>query len=134
MKKKIIILSLFIILILCGCTKEKENIANDIRINDKVEKISEQGVTIELDKFYYQDGYSTINLYITNNNDYDIYIGNYKVYVYDKKDNLLGIFNPIFNSNINSGKKQSQMFSIEADFSNADYIEYEFNEVEKVDY
>lgn len=132
MKRIIIIL---FILLLVGCSGDKEETKpENINIDDKIEAISDRGITIELDKFYYQDGYSTINLNITNNNDYTVYIGKYKVYVYDREDNLIGTFNPIFNASIRGGEKLSQMFSTEKDYSKAYRIEYELEEIEKVDY
>ncbi|MGM9877017.1 MAG: hypothetical protein ACI33S_00045 [Bacilli bacterium] len=136
--KKITII-IFSIFLLVGCNSKKEevpennNAINDIKINNKVENITPKGITVEVNEFYYKDGYSTVNLSITNNNDYSVYIDSYIVYVYDKEDNLLGIFNPKFDANINSGDTANQMFSTNIDFTNSDRIKYEFNNIEKID-
>ncbi|MDD6272426.1 MAG: hypothetical protein PUA90_02765 [bacterium] len=136
--KKITII-IFSIFLLVGCNSKKEevpennNAINDIKINNKVENITPKGITVEVKEFYYKDGYSTVNLSITNNNDYSVYIDSYIVYVYDKEDNLLGIFNPKFDSTINKGDTANQMFSTNIDFTNSDRIKYEFNNIEKID-
>ena len=133
-RMKKIVLSLFMILVLVGCTKEKnkDQIAN-IDINNSKEEVEYENINIRLDSFTYKDGYSTINLLITNNNDYEVYIGNYTVKVYDEKDNLIGIFNPTFDSNIKPGYQTNQMFSVEADYRSAYRIDYEFNDIQKID-
>lgn len=132
--KKITII-LFIASLLVGCTRYKEEIqSNNIKIDDKIETITDKGITIELDEFYYKDGYSTINLSITNNNDYLVYIDNYKVYIYDDKNNLIGMFNPKFDTTITGGDTVKQMFSTEVDFTKASKIKYEFNNIEEVNY
>lgn len=133
MKK--VVVSLFIVLLLSGCFKQNKEVnVENIKVNNKVEKIEDKGISLELDEFYYKDGYSTINLSITNNNDYIVYIGSYKVYIYDDKDNLIGMFNPKFESNINNGDTMKQMFSTQVDFSRASKVEYEFNDIEKVEF
>lgn len=132
MKK--IILCLLTILLLVGCTKNKNEENNKVNItSDELEKtVLNEGISIKIDKFYYTDGYTTINLLITNNNDYDVYIGKYEVLVYDKNHNLLGIFTPIFDDNLESKTETNQMFSMEGDLSEAFSIEYKFNELRKV--
>lgn len=131
MKK--IILCLLTILLLVGCTKNKNEENNKVNItsNELEKTVLNEGISIKIDKFYYTDGYTTINLLITNNNDYDVYIGTYEVLVYDKDNNLLGIFNPVFNDNLESKTETNQMFSMEGDLSEAFSIEYKFNELRK---
>lgn len=133
MKK--VIVSLFIILLLSGCVKQgKEVKVENIKVDNEVEEIENKEISLEIDEFYYKDGYSTINLSITNNNDYIIYIGSYKVYLFDDKDNLIGMFNPKLGSNINNGDTIKQMFSTQVDFSKATRVEYEFVDIEKVEF
>lgn len=130
MKK--IIYSIMIIILLTGCAKKNNNIVkNNIDI-DTADKEIYENVNIKLDKFYFQEDYTTINLIITNDNDYTINIGNYKVLVYDKENNLIGEFNPNLEENINPHSSTNQMFSIQDDLKGANKIEYEFTDITKI--
>lgn len=131
--KKIIYVLLFVFL-LTGCGKKNNNIPNtyDIQIKD-IEYNLEENVNVKLDKFYYQDSYTTVNLIITNNNNIAINIGRYIVYVYDKNDNLIGMFNPTLDTNIPANSSTNQMFSVNDDLRKADKIDYEFNNVTKIE-
>ena len=130
MKK--IIYSIMIIILLTGCAKKNNNIVkNNIDI-DTADKEIYENVNIKLDKFYFQEDYTTINLIITNDNDYTVNIGNYKVLVYDKENNLIGEFNPNLEENINPHSSTNQMFSIQDDLKGATKIEYEFTNITKI--
>ena len=125
------ILCLIMLLTLCSCGRNnKSNL--DIDINSGISyDDKDNGISTRVDKFYYKDNNSTINLIIINNNDYDIYIGKYSILVYDKKDKLIGSFNPEFNEVLPGGKETNQMFSTEADYSDAYKLEYVFDDVKE---
>ena len=125
------ILCLIMLLTLCSCGRNnKSNL--DIDINSGISyDDKDNGISTRVDKFYYKDNNSTINLIIKNNNDYDIYIGKYSILVYDKKDKLIGSFNPEYNEVLPGGKETNQMFSTEADYSDAYKLEYVFDDVKE---
>ena len=125
------ILCLIMLLTLCSCGMDnKSNL--DIDINSGISyDDKDNGISTRVDKFYYKDNNSTMNLIIKNNNDYDVYIGKYSILVYDKDDKLIGSFNPEFNEVLPSGKETNQMFSTEADYSDAYKLEYVFDDVKE---
>ena len=61
---------------LCSCSKSinKEETINNINIDGNGEYTTDSGISVKIDKFYYKDNSSTVNLLIKNNNDYDIYV------------------------------------------------------------
>lgn len=132
MKK--IILCFLMIFMLCSCAKDlkKEEVTN-ININVNKEYTTDSGISVKIDKFYYKDNSSTVNLLIKNNNDYDIYIGKYDVMVYDKNNKLIGIFTPNLNTVIIANTETNQMFSVADDYSRAYKFEYIFDDVKKID-
>lgn len=124
MKKILLTLAVLLLLTGCGSTKEIEkNITSDNIVKEEVI----DNVTVKVDKFYYKEGYTTMNLIIKNNKEESIYIDTYKVNLYDKENNLIGVFNPKFDNIIKSEEEVNQMFSIEGDYQNTDRISFEFN-------
>lgn len=124
MKKILLTLAVLLLLTGCGSTKEIEkNITSDNIVKEEVI----DNVTVKVDKFYYKEGYTTMNLIIKNNKEESIYIDTYKVNLYDKENNLIGVFNPKFDNIIKSKEEVNQMFSIEGDYQNTDRISFEFN-------
>ena len=137
MKK--IIISIMLILLLSGCGKEVNKSDSDVKDNKKditIEKaedmIDDVGLSVKVDSFYYKDNSSTVNLIVKNNNDYDIYVGAYSVTVYDKDDNVLGIYTLNMNTVIESKKETNQMFSANEDFSSAFRFEYTFDDTKRM--
>ncbi|MGN1341629.1 MAG: hypothetical protein ACI4VL_00165 [Bacilli bacterium] len=133
MKK--IILCFLIAVMLCSCSKSinKEETINNINIDGNGEYTTDSGISVKIDKFYYKDNSSTVNLLIKNNNNYDIYIGKYDVMVYDKNNKLIGIFTPNLNTVIKANTETNQMFSVANDYSRAYKFEYIFDDVKKID-
>lgn len=122
------VLCLVMLFMLFGCGKND----NDININIKDSgKYTVSGIDVTVDKFYYENGSSNVDLIIKNNNSYDIYIGEYKVNVYDKDGNLVGTFNPSFDDVLKAGDSVNQMFSMAADYSNGYRFEYVFDDVKE---
>ena len=131
--KKILIV-IVILLLLTGCNKKKLDKENEITDNDlKSEVLLEnEGLQLKIDKFSYEDNYTTVNIIVTNNNDYDIYIESYEVYVYDKNNTLLGKLVPKFDSIIEKKEKTNHMFGAEINLSNAHHIDYKFINIKKL--
>lgn len=131
--KKLLLL-LIVALLITGCSNDK-NKDNNVDNKEKSIKdeviLKEEGLTLKVDSLNYQDGNTTINLIVTNNNDYNVYIDSYEVYVYDKGDNLLGILTPKFNSVLEKKKNTNHMFGVNLDLSLADHIEYKFNNIKE---
>lgn len=132
MKK--IILCFLIAVMLCSCSKNinKEETINNINIDGNGEYTTDSGISAKIDKFYYKDNSSTVNLIVKNNNDYDVYIGEYSVMVYDKDNKLLGVYTLNMNTTIKSGEETNQMFSANEDYSNASRIEYVFDDTKRM--
>lgn len=137
MKK--ILISIMLVLLLSGCGSNNNKNDNDV-IDDKkdiiIEKtedtIDDVGLSVKVDSFYYKNNSSTVNLIVKNNNDYDIYIGAYSVMVYDKDDNVLGIYTLNMNTTIESKQETNQMFSAGEDYSNASKFEYVFDDTKRM--
>lgn len=110
---------------MCSCGKSDSGILDDGKYT------TDSGIYVYVDSFSYEDGYSIVNLILKNNNDYDVYIGDYIVNVYDKDDKLIGVFNPNFDDVLKSGESTNQMFSTEADYSKAYRFEYKFDDVKE---
>lgn len=137
MKK--LIISIMLVLLLSGCGKEVNKSDSDVKDNKKdiiIEKnedtIDDVGLSVKVDSFYYKNNSSTVNLIVKNNNDYDIYIGAYSVMVYDKDDNVLGVYTLNMNTTIESKQETNQMFSTGEDFSNASRFEYIFEDTKRM--
>lgn len=124
MKKVLLVLLVALFLTGCGSTKEVEN--NITSDNITKEEVIED-ITIKVDKFYYKDGYTTMNLFIKNGKEEEVYIDTYKVNLYDKEGNLIAVFNPKFDNIIKSNEEVNHMFSIQGDYQNTDKISFEFN-------
>lgn len=124
MKKVLLVLLVVLFLTGCGSTKEVEN--NITSDNITKEEVIED-ITIKVDKFYYKDGYTTMNLFIKNGKEEEVYIDTYKVNLYDKEGNLIAVFNPKFDNIIKSNEEVNHMFSIQGDYQNTDKISFEFN-------
>ena len=114
MKK--ILLCLMFVLLLSGCGKDvntnNEKVLEDkkdINITQKEDTVGDTGLNVRIDNFYYKDNSSTVNLIVKNNNDYDVYIGEYSVMVYDKDNKLLGVYTLNMNTTIKSGEETNQM-------------------------
>ena len=121
------ILCLIMVFMLCSCGKND----NNINIKDDGDYTTSSGIGVTVDKFYYEDGSSNVDLIIKNNNSYDVYIGNYVVNVYDKNDNLVGTFNPNFDDVLKAGGSVTQMFSTKDDYSDGYRFEYIFDDVKE---
>lgn len=119
------ILCLVMLFMMCSCGKSDSGILDDGKYT------TDSGIYVYVDSFSYEDGYSIVNLILKNNNDYDVYIGDYIVNVYDKDDKLIGVFNPNFDDVLKSGESTNQMFSTEADYSKAYRFEYKFEDVKE---
>ena len=115
---------------LCGCGNKTDKL-KDIDISEGSEYTTDSGISVKVDKFYYNDNSSTVNLIIKNNNDYDVYIGKYDVMVYDKDNTLIGSFTPNFNEVLKASSETNQMFSVNDDYSNAYKFEYIFDDVKE---
>ena len=137
MKK--ILLCLMFVLLLSGCGKNvntnNEKVLEDkkdINITQKEDTVGDTGLNVRIDNFYYKDNSSTVNLIVKNNNDYDVYIGEYSVMVYDKDNKLLGVYTLNMNTTIKSGEETNQMFSTNEDYSNASRFEYVFDDTKRM--
>ena len=137
MKK--ILLCLMFVLLLSGCGKDvntnNEKVLEDkkdINITQKEDTVGDTGLSVKIDSFYYKDNSSTVNLIVKNNNDYDVYIGEYSVMVYDKDNKLLGVYTLNMNTTIKSGEETNQMFSAKEDYSNASSFEYVFDDTKRM--
>lgn len=137
MKK--ILLCLMFVLLLSGCGKDvntnNEKVLEDkkdINITQKEDTVGDTGLSVKIDSFYYKDNSSTVNLIVKNNNDYDVYIGEYSVMVYDKDNKLLGVYTLNMNTTIKSGEETNQMFSANEDYSNASRFEYVFDDTKRM--
>ena len=137
MKK--ILLCLMFVLLLSGCGKDvntnNEKVLEDkkdINITQKEDTVGDTGLSVKIDSFYYKDNSSTVNLIVKNNNDYDVYIGEYSVMVYDKDNKLLGVYTLNMNTTIKSGEETNQMFSTNEDYSNASKFEYVFDDTKRM--
>ena len=124
MKK--ILLVLTIALLLTGCANKKE-VQKDITSDNITKEVVIDNITVKVDKFYYKDGYTTMNLIFKNNKEENIYIDTYKVNLYDKEGNLIATFNPKLNDIIKANEETNQMFSISGDYQNVDKIDFEFS-------
>ena len=137
MKK--ILLCLMFVLLLSGCGKDvntnNEKVLEDkkdINITQKEDTVGDTGLNVRIDNFYYKDNSSTVNLIVKNNNDYDVYIGEYSVMVYNKDNKLLGVYTLNMNTTIKSGEETNQMFSAKEDYSNASSFEYVFDDTKRM--
>lgn len=124
------ILCLIMVFMLCGCGNKIEERV-DIDISDGSEYTMDNGISVKVDKFYYMDSSSTVNLIIKNNNDYDVYIGKYDVMVYDKDNTLIGSFTPDFSDVLKANTEINQMFSVNDDYSDGYKFEYVFDDVKE---
>ena len=127
------------VLLLSGCGKDvntnNEKVLEDkkdINITQKEDTVGDTGLSVKIDSFYYKDNSSTVNLIVKNNNDYDVYIGEYSVMVYDKDNKLLGVYTLNMNTTIKSGEETNQMFSAKEDYSNASSFEYVFDDTKRM--
>lgn len=131
MKK--IILCFMLILLLSGCGKKQIiETKKDIEIIKKEDTVGNTGLSVKIDSFYYKDNSSTVNLIVKNNNDYDIYVGEYSVMVYDKDDKLLGVYSLKMDVTIKSNEEINQMFSSNEDYSSASKFEYVFDDTKRM--
>ena len=137
MKK--ILLCLMFVLLLSGCGKNvntnNEKVLEDkkdINMTQKEDTVGDTGLNVRIDNFQYKDNSSTVNLIVKNNNDYDVYIGEYSVMVYDKDNKLLGVYTLNMNTTIKSGEETNQMFSAKEDYSNASSFEYVFDDTKRM--
>lgn len=131
MKK--IILCFMLILLLSGCGKKQIiETKKDINITQKEDTVGNTGLSVKIDSFYYKDNSSTVNLIVKNNNDYDIYVGEYSVMVYDKDDKLLGVYSLKMDVTIKSNEEINQMFSSNEDYSSASKFEYVFDDTKRM--
>jgi len=83
-------------------------------------------------KYTYNNNITEVSLNITNKNNYKVKISNFIINVYNKKNELIGSFEPFCRYEFNSNETIEFSFSTNQDLSSAYYLEYKLPELEMI--